>query len=143
MRVSTYRQLEQEIKNAVKRASYRSTVRAVRYAKGISAGPFSTKELAEGDHPYAKRHGRILSWVHPFWINKQTGNFQKGWKAVHVNVITNPVFYASNLAYGTKLFFGRPFIEMIRKTWKRLRKEEIERELALLGMPARSSRGRE
>ncbi len=132
-----FQQVQAAIKNGVKRASYRSTVRARRHAEGTTSGPWKTSDLVRMDHPYAKRHGAILGSVHPFWINKQTGELEDSWRVVTVNQLANATPYASYLYTGTRYMFGRDYVGQIKKEWVRIREEEIIREMALIGVPCR------
>ena len=138
-------QIVQAIKNGVKRAEYRSTVNARRYAEGISKGPFKTEDLVAMDHPYAARHGAILGSVHPFWINEQTGRLEQSWHVVNMNTIRNDAPYASFLYKGTHFkdgrlkMFGRDYVGAIKAEWVRLRENEIMREMALIGIPCRKT----
>jgi len=134
--MAAYDRLIKEIKNGAKRAMHRSTVEALRYARGISQGPFSTAELAKMDHPYARRHGTIRA--HPVWINRQSGRFIEAWRVLDVNRIQNPTYYASWLLQGTHYMLPRAYADAILSTWLRMRASEVQREMARIGVPTRA-----
>ena len=135
--MAAYEQLMRAVKAGARRAMYRSTVEALRYARGVSSGPFSLRDLAHLDHPYAARHGQVTGAVHPFWVNKQSGRFERAWLVMDVNRIKNPTYYASWLLTGTKKMLGRPYADAIREEWFRLRAAEIQREMARIGLSTR------
>lgn len=78
-----------------------------------SSGTYSLADLAEDDHPYAKRHG--YPQLDPGTINAQTGAFRADWDArkidhLHSQVTnSNPVakYLVTEDGQGTRTMFHR------------------------------------
>jgi hypothetical protein len=87
---------------------------AYRQARLKSAGTYSLADLADMDHPYAKRHGTPL--LDPSTINIQSGRFISSWKQMPitssggaiVGIIVNESVEADYLKDGTRYMFKRP-----------------------------------
>lgn len=117
----TAREAERELRNTAN-ALRREVRRATKDCLGIvlsearsrSTGPYSTRQLAAMDHPYARRHGspRLPAEV----INVQTGGFLRRWRTAgpvphgtgYRGSVRNDADYAGYLDTGTKRMFRRP-----------------------------------
>lgn len=103
--------VESMARNAVKGAAYSALDRAI----SMSSGPFSLAELAEMDHPYARRHGTPL--LEPFIINVQSGAFRQDWDMRQVGdqhfQVFNDNAVADYLDQGTRYMFRRPIAEAV------------------------------
>lgn len=108
------RSLQREMKRELTRAAG-ATVGKVR-AKAVerSSGPFTQKQLAAKDHPYAARHPAPL--LDPSLINSQRGVFRSAWDEdlprVSDTRIAGKVFNMSDVAdflqFGTATMVRRP-----------------------------------
>lgn len=101
----------------------------LRTAQRWSSGPFSSKELAKRDHPYARRHGRPL--LSPARINVQTGVFRASWVGTTqyrndgavVRLFNTDPKAAKYLEPGTSRMFARPLDAAVaRETFPRVEK---------------------
>jgi hypothetical protein len=80
-----------------------------------SSGPFSSEQLADMDHPYARRHGYPL--LDPGTINVQTGAFKAHWRRERVAddhyQVVNDDEKAEKILFGDFWTFNRPIDEAV------------------------------
>lgn len=107
----------------------------------LSSGPYSSKQLARMDHPYAKRHGQPL--LQPeYIINTQSGVFRASWTRSNVfqsgdtywGFLSNYSGVADFLAKGTRFMFARPIDKILEIRMEARLAKELEKRLARLGI---------
>ena len=113
------RKLQREIRSEVIRVARTTIALSRTEAQKRSSGPFSLRELAKRDHPYAVRHGapRLDSSM----INTQSGAFRSDWTADPPSFddrgvsarLFNDNYVADFLQYGTRTMFRRPIAEWL------------------------------
>lgn len=93
---------------------------------------FSTKQLAEMDHPYAVRAPRPPVRAHI--INRQSGTFHKSWRVSTVRTGTDRVVSTvyntapwSKYMMGTKYMIARPILDEAMARTKTERDRNIKR----------------
>lgn len=122
----------------VKAEERRVAQAALRKAKGLSSGLFSTAELRRGKwHPYAKRRHAVPQLPAAI-INVQTGLFRASWELkVDTDgefVIENNTPYADYLQAGTDKMFRRPIDDVVEQWWERERYNRITATLHKVGL---------
>lgn len=132
------RQSSRAAERRVKAEERRVAERALRKAKGLSSGLFSTVELRRGQwHPYAKRRHAVPQLPAAI-INVQSGLFRAGWELnVDVDgefVIENRTPPADYLQPGTDKMFRRPIDDVVKAWWEKERYNRITATLHKVGL---------
>lgn len=113
------RQLQREIRSELKTVGRTTIAHTQNEAQKRSSGPFSLRDLAKKDHPYAVRHGAPR--LDPSMINTQSGAFRSDWSTSGPSFdgtgiaarLFNDNEVADFLQYGTRTMFRRPIGEWL------------------------------
>lgn len=101
-----------DLKDAARDANQEMGPEALRIARRLSSGRFSTKPLAAMGHPYARAHPHPP--LPPYIINRQSGAFYAGWMKVGNKLVNVAPHSRYLLRGGTRYMIDRPILERIQ-----------------------------
>lgn len=113
------RQMQQRLRDGVVKAEADTAREAYQQARRLSGGPFSSADLAQMGHPYARRNPQPPA--DPALINIQSGRFEAAWQirlprwtatGLHTE-IRNETPYAGYLDTGTQKMIARPLVQRV------------------------------
>lgn len=100
-----------KVRQATQDAGRKTGQFALEAARRFSSGPYTTAQLVAMKHPYARRLPRPP--LPPEVINRQSGDFYRGWRLTGEATLTNTSRHAIYLFTGTRRMIRRPILEKI------------------------------